>query len=350
MYFSAVTYSPLLFSWARENSTISDLADTLITNSYYSRVLGWHFGDELYCGYGSEDKNIRDIIYDKICGYIISVTDNEPAPRRPIYLNERAWGNYCNGTIGDTTKSIPSYWKNDLRRIDYIMDSSMYALDIQNATFDTNNKHPWQNAYYQAQCAIDTLCDTGICKGYIRWAGARTWTANDNTILNPLNTRIERYRYLAYSSWVNGGQGIMFIRPDILESEIKAWLPSVCSVAGDAYNLKEWLMQPDAGITNVWITNNRNKNRVQFILKSNPNNNRKLLMLCNFTNEVDGYDGNTDVWIHFKDNRIQDVVNFNNDFRNGEIIQLPIILNDGHTLYYHNIPEICGRACLVTLN
>lgn len=99
----------------------------------------------------------------------------------------------------------------------------------------------------------------------------------------------ELYRFLPYSSWASGGQGMMiwsYPHPDA-----KKWFPLCHQIAREAYAMKDYIMNEPALDIPVYMTVDNgagDPNNGRFILRRNQNNptsNEFLLLFCYFGNQ-----------------------------------------------------------------
>ncbi len=123
-----------------------------------------------------------------------------------------------------------------------------------------------------------------------------------------LEQDFELIRYLAYSSWVNGEQGLMFFSLDNPEAE--EWFPYCNILTKEAYLMKDFLLQqPDESlndIAEVTIEDSREiDHRARFLLRrsQDPSEDKLLLMICNYSNDDDEHA----VTVRFKNHTITGV-------------------------------------------
>ncbi len=364
--FSESSYYPSGFSWSNEDQQIQAL---VIAIQSHARVWGWHFGDEPYGGKTAQNyetnnpenpsydpvtktsseiyPGFRQYLHDCLENYIGDVQGIDTQYQHPSYLNLRHWGNYFYGVNGDNVLPLPSYWRNMLDIQDYILDSSLYRLDIERLSHK-----PWENGVYVAESAIINAISQGYGKGYGRFIACRD-------ILPDFfleQAKYEKERYLAYSSWVCGGQGLFFFRYD--HNTTDKWFGDDVSPLGDgisgrllteAYIMRNWLMNaPSTDITGAYGYDSLGSPRVRFILRRDQTglDNRILVLFCNFAN--DGLSHNT--YIHFPNNTItsiQKIVShldgtFSLENSNKTIKFVPNFPNaDSYSVY--------GSACFITL-
>ncbi len=342
--FSEASYYPTAFSWQNEYDTVADLVSTLESHQNYSRVIGWHMSDEPYGGEDAENESpsFRTHIHDRLDTFKDEI-EAELTVSRPIYLNLRNYGNYFGGSSNDVITAPNASWLDDLDIQDFIWDSSTYLSDF------TNN---WEEAVYVAESAIRYAISEGYGKGYARWAGCKD---NVMTTSIPANLNDELYRYLAYSSWVAGGQGLLFF--SYANSEAEKWFgddsapdgDEICAViAEEAATMKDWLMDEPADNITATISDSQGDNdRLRFTLRRDQNgqDNRILLLFCNFNNDSSTHSTS----IHFPNHTITNL---------DEVVVahdgLFSLQDSNHTVYFSasslDSTDVYGSACFLTLS
>ena len=341
------------FSWDDENETLGNLIDD--TKNYPSsnpRIRGWNFWEEFlsiaYVSTPADAPYIRQIrkCYENYTGTILS-HDNSSTGKYPIYGIEQC-GLFYWGYLPDDIQGEVIYQEYGVsHRIppseyhyNYIFEDASYYPDIASGGY-------WENSAYITESAM-RYTNVGYCRCINSTSGGSSYTPGPNG-----NVLTDKYRYLPYSSWVVGGQGLMIW--GLYTSDTPQWFYLCHQMAREAYGMKDYLMnEPALDIPAIIYDSSASTNhskRTRFILRRNQNNptsNQFLVLFCNFAN--DGQSHST--YIHFPNNTIS---NINRVANTPTSWNFPQIIDSNKTLYY--MPEsscdskdVYGRAFLITLN
>lgn len=342
--FSETSYYPTSFSWANEYAQIYSLETTIQS---HARVYGWHYGDEPYGGYAAQafSPNFRSYIHDSLADYIAYVESYDTQYKHPSYINIRCHGNYYYDQSNDVISPLPDGWINKLDIHDYIFDSSNYRYDIEGF-----NPQIWERGVYAVESLVNNGFSKGYGKGYCRFIQSKN--IGDATRMTSYDENCyEKDRYLAYSSWVCGGQGLMFFRYD--SNTTQNWFEyngnGICTqLLKEAYTMRNWLMNsPATNILSAYAYDSLGSPRVPFILRRDQTggDSRVLVLFCNFAN--DGQSHTT--YIHFPNQAINTIAKVNADMKGTYSKE-----NSDHTLKFvpddfgDNNKSIYGSACFIT--
>lgn len=330
--FSEATYYPLSFDWSREYSEVEDIINFVKSEN---RVIGWHLGDEPFGGALAATEGIRDDIKSRLNIYKGDIETLDQTYKHSFYVDLRGNGNFYSSTTA-----------NDLNFQDYIMDSSLYYNDI-------SHHSGWEAGVIVTEDAMNNAILRGYGKGYIRFAGCR-----DLVLPYPLenaNIHEEKIRYLAYSSWVAGGQGIIFFRYDHPDAE--KWFEYnglddntgiSARITKEAYIMKDWLMDgPVEDIDAYCFDSLGDNDSVRFILRENQwgTDDRILLLFCNFAD-----DNNThSTYVYFPNHTISSIDRITADMK-GTYTRM----DNNKTLRFDptdmDSDDVYGSACFLTLS
>lgn len=325
--FSTHTYYPSSLSWSNEDSAVTTLVNYI---KNHSNLAGWVYCDEPFGGKTAQDKEpfgfggFRAYLYDQM-KYYKNLVSNLDA-NHLFYANLRNYGNFFTGT----SSPPPSYWTNFLDIFDCIMDSGVYMTDLMRP-----DPYPdkWEDGDNIAQWAMGYTSAP-----YIRWMETHT-----ENYLTENNLVPENYRYMAYSSWVNGGQGVMFY--NLNYNNNSDWLTWTDEIAQEANAMKPWLMGQHA--TNISATirvDNGADHRVRFILKRSTDQNEQRV-LCLFTVSVKDNAEHT-VYINFPNHQI---VSIPNQSQIVDYYSWSFEREDNYHTLRVGTRDVWGRAFLLTL-
>jgi hypothetical protein len=319
---SGATYAPSPFSWSNERDKVIEVAtDSTVLNS--DQVQGWFLADEPY---GGDIARATETVYpgfrnqlrDEMINYKTDIVSVDQSDQRPFYLNLRADGNFAGNP--------PDYLLEDIQFHNYTLDSSLYTSDVHNGSV----KGFWNRGISFAEDAMNNFIAGHNDRGYGRWAQAKNLDS-----YTPSTVEIHKYRYLAYSSWIMGGQGLFFFRWD--DATTPSWLSYADTLAKEANAVKDWLMNGPATDIEAKVYDSRGGNNIRFILRRNQwsIDNKILLLFCNYAN--DGLEHTT--YVHFPSHIISSVNQISD-------INMPYTLIDGnHTLQFNasNINDVSKR-------
>lgn len=248
---------------------------------------GWILGDEPYGGIEADNKGLREYVYGRLCSWrdIIESEDTNSADH-PIHTVLRGYGNYDDGD-----NPVPSDWLDDVDVGDYIHDD-LY-LDWY-ANYWNGGAGPWiGKATERTNHAIANIVEPGTSPAWLLWtqgsiiAGATNPSAGGTPHLT-----IEQVRYVNYAPWINGAQGTMFW--NLTQSNRVDFEDRAQYIAREVYAASAYLTA-STFVSDATITSTEGDDTAQFILRRNPNDSSKiLLMLCNNSSEEADA-----VWVHF---------------------------------------------------